>query len=108
MDDFVLSWNLHHLRRSRNEQLAFGRPLSMFSMPEQFGTKDYICHVDDDIIEACKNECVFKTDIPCDQDVYDFCTSTMVENMWAKPNDPKSARELYINLHREAFNHIMY
>ena len=74
MNDFVLTWNLHHLRRSGNEQLAYGRPISMYTLPEQYGTHDYLCHIDDDVIEACRNECVLKGDVPCDQDIYDLCT----------------------------------
>ena len=76
----------------------------LYTMPEQYGTHDYLCHIDDEVIEACRNECVLKGYVPCYQDIYDLCTIIMTDNIWTKTADARSARELYISLRREVLN----
>ncbi|OWF42809.1 hypothetical protein KP79_PYT10902 [Mizuhopecten yessoensis] len=42
LDDFAWLWNLHLLRKSRNDQLAHGGPILMYISPEQYDTQDYV------------------------------------------------------------------
>jgi len=73
-------WNLHILRKSRNEQLAHGRPIVMYTLAEQNGTRDYLCHLENVYIDACKEEYTFKNRIHCDDDIYELCLAIMEEN----------------------------
>lgn len=99
-------WNLHEVRKSRNDQLQFGRPISLYTLPELYETRDYRQLTNEIYVQACKEECVFKTEIPCDKDVYELCCHLIRKNGWQKANDAISARELYIQL-REEILHLL-
>ncbi|OWF47264.1 hypothetical protein KP79_PYT26190 [Mizuhopecten yessoensis] len=99
--DFALLSNLHLLRNSRNNLLAHGRPILMYTSPELYDTQDYVYPAGNQYAGASKEECTFKNGIPCDPDVYQLCLEIMLENGWNVPNDATCARELYIRLRRE-------
>ncbi|OWF45984.1 hypothetical protein KP79_PYT15442 [Mizuhopecten yessoensis] len=52
LDDFALLWNFHLLRKSRNDQLAHGRPIIMYTSPELYDTLDYVYPVWNPYVEA--------------------------------------------------------
>ncbi|KAJ8310790.1 hypothetical protein KUTeg_012655, partial [Tegillarca granosa] len=80
LDDFSLLWNTHYIRKTHNEQIAYGRPDLMYTVPAMFNTRDYSTSVDDVTVNVCQEECIFKTRIHCDKDVHDVCRLLMEEN----------------------------
>ena len=70
----------------------------MYSIPELYGTRDYLCDVEPGRLEACAEECTFTSDIHCDEDIHDLACMYMEENGWSTPTDPYSAADLYLSL----------
>ncbi|KAJ8298966.1 hypothetical protein KUTeg_023026, partial [Tegillarca granosa] len=80
LDDFSLLWNTHYIRKTHNEQIAYGRPDLMYTVPAMFNTRDFSTPVDDVTVNVCQEECIFKTRIHCDKDVHDVCRLLKEEN----------------------------
>ncbi|XP_053389548.1 uncharacterized protein LOC128552527 [Mercenaria mercenaria] len=100
LDEIKMLWNLHPIRRTKNDQLAYGRPVMMFTSPEEYGVYDYIRPVPCHYLQECKEECTFKDNVFCDVDVNEMCILLMQEHGWQKANDAISGRELYERLRR--------
>lgn len=101
LDDTAQVWNAHNIRPSRNLNVPSGQQNVMFAVPELYRTTDFLCPVEDEHIQLCKNECVFRLAVPCDPDVSELCTIFMAESHLAPPPDPYEAVNLYLHL-REA------
>ncbi|XP_030609254.1 uncharacterized protein LOC115796912 [Archocentrus centrarchus] len=101
LDETAQVWNAHSIRPSKNINIPSGRPNVMYTLPELYRTRDFICHVEEEHVELCKNECVFRQTKPCDQDVYELCSILMSESHRTPPTDPYQAVNLYMHL-REA------
>ena len=70
-------WNVHAIRRTKNHQICFGRPILMYTSPGAYGTTDYLCRVEHFYVDACKDDCIFKDNISftSDADVNDLCVN---------------------------------
>ncbi|XP_070411871.1 uncharacterized protein [Nothobranchius furzeri] len=101
LDDTVQVWNAHVIRPSRNIHVPSGRPNVMYALPQLNGTRDFLSPVEDEPLQLCKDECVFRRPIPCDQDVYELCNIFIAESHLTLPSDPYQAMTLYRHL-REA------
>ncbi|CAH1114742.1 unnamed protein product [Psylliodes chrysocephalus] len=97
LDQVVLEWNIHKIRRLKNTVSPSGRPCIMYEMPSIYKTRSYMVGVPNFAIEALRSECKFLK-YPCDQDVFDLCNILLVENNWEKGSDPHEAVDLYIQL----------
>lgn len=73
----------------------------MFSCPQMYSTTDYLCSIDNDKLQLCRQECVTKDTIPCDETVFEQCCIIMEENGWDFPKSVVEACELYVNLRTE-------
>lgn len=80
--------------------LAHGRPVMMFNVPETYGTQDYLVPVDDDKVKMCEDHCTFKSELPCDEDIFEMCCILMEESGLSLPHDPDEAVSLYKTLRR--------
>ena len=98
LDELATIWSGHLIRATREEHSLHGRPYCLYNIPQLYGSQDYKYNVPELKIEACKQECVFKTNIPCDPDFYDLCNMFMDENDWEFPQSADEACELYLNL----------
>lgn len=96
-------WNLHTIRKTTNDQLAHGRPFTMYTTPDNYDTHDYLCQVNELHIEACKEQCTFK-DIVCDKDLKALCELLMEEKGWQKAKDAVSGRYLYKALRENVYS----
>ena len=97
LDQVVLEWNVHKIRKSRNSISPVGRPAVMFEIPSIYETRSYLVEVPDFAIDAIKEECrVLK--YPCDKDIYDLCNIIMCEKGYLRENDPFKTIDLYIAL----------
>ena len=68
----------------------------MYEVPEMFDTQDYLCDVDPECVEACKDICKSKDLSPCiDEDIFDLCVGTMTELDLDVPMDSDEALVLY-------------
>lgn len=101
MDDTVQVWNGHTIRPSRNISVPSGRPNVMYALPQLYGSRDFLTPVEDEYLQLCKDECVFRRAILCDSDVYQLCNILMAESHLTLPRDPYQAVNLYGHL-REA------
>ncbi|XP_038133904.1 uncharacterized protein LOC119778637 [Cyprinodon tularosa] len=101
LEDTVQVWNAHTIRPSKNISVPSGRPNVMYALPQLYGTRDFLSLVEDEHIQLCKDECVFRQLIPCDPDVYGLCNILMSESHLTLPRDPYQAVNLYRHL-REA------
>ena len=61
-------------------------------------SRDYLQPLENQYVEACKEECRFKNIVPCDQDVYDICELLMLQNGWQKAEDADTGLDLYKRL----------
>lgn len=98
MDITRKSWNSHLICPSKNEYVPCGRPDVMHTVPELYGTEDYLCDVPEQEIVRCQQNCVSRSDIACDKDVHTLCTSIMAQNNLTVPTDAYVAIDLYIEL----------
>ncbi|XP_072223124.1 uncharacterized protein [Leuresthes tenuis] len=94
-------WNAHTIRPSKNTNVPSGQPNVMYALPQLCGTRDFLSPVEDEHLQLCKDECVFRVPIPCDPDVYELCHIFMAESHLTLPTDPYQAVSLYLHL-REA------
>ncbi|XP_072220165.1 uncharacterized protein [Leuresthes tenuis] len=98
LDDTAQVWNAHTIRPSKNTS---GQPNVMSALPQLCGTRDFLSPVEDEHLQLCKDECVFRVPIPCDPDVYELCHIFMAESHLTLPTDPYQTVSLYLHL-REA------
>ncbi|KAF7643707.1 hypothetical protein LDENG_00234950 [Lucifuga dentata] len=86
------------LKINYNLNVPSGQPNVMYSLPELYGTRDFLAPVENDYLEQYKNECVFCQPIRCDADVYALCNVVMAECHLNLPRDPYQAIDLYLQL----------
>ncbi|PIK52036.1 hypothetical protein BSL78_11049 [Apostichopus japonicus] len=106
LDNTVLQWNTHRISRSRLHPGPFGRPTMMYFAPRTYLTRDFSNHVEPDELEVCREECRFKDDFPCSQEVFELCCVLMNEQNWLPPTSPQEAVDLYLYL-REAIRNLL-
>ncbi len=104
LDEFVLMWNLHRIRRSRNTFTLPGRPVVMYTQPHLFGTDERLVAVSDQSLRACSDLYINKPDLPCDEDVYYVCQHIMTDLAWSMPNDAEEASDLYVKIRNIVYN----
>ncbi|XP_041834069.1 uncharacterized protein LOC121635073 [Melanotaenia boesemani] len=106
LDDTAQVWNAHQIRPSKNINVPSGRPNVMYALPELYRTRDFLSPTENEHVQLCKNECVFRLTIPCDPDVYELCNLFMSEFRRMAPTDPYQAIDLYMCL-REAISAVL-
>ena len=70
----------------------------MYTVPSLFDAEDYMSPVDDAKVRACEEHCTFKSEYPCDKDMFELCSVLMEENGLAVPRNPDEAKQLYLTL----------
>ncbi|XP_062422189.1 uncharacterized protein LOC134102881 [Pungitius pungitius] len=97
LNEVILTWNSHRVRRVHNSRSPHGRPSILHAVPQLFGGRDCLHHVDLENVQVCLEECVFK-DFPCDEDVFHICVDLMSEYNLKLNNDVFETVNLYIEL----------
>ncbi|KAL5013785.1 hypothetical protein ScPMuIL_008055 [Solemya velum] len=95
LDDTVLAWNMHNIRRNRHSVSPYGRLFMMYNQPQVYECAHRIIQVTPQALKGCEGMYQEKDELPCDKDVYNFCRYTMDERGWQDPCDAKEAKELY-------------
>ncbi|CAI5653177.1 unnamed protein product [Oreochromis niloticus] len=98
LDDAAQVWNTHSIRPSKNINIPSGRPNLMYTLPELYGTRDFLCPTEEEHVDLCKNECVFRLTKPCDPVVYELCNILMSESHLTPPTDPYQAVNLHMHI----------
>lgn len=98
LDLAVSMWNNHTIRPSRNANAPSGQPRRMFDHPSLFNTRDYLCPVSREDINACRDQVEFRTSICCNANVYDVFIDIMAENSLLPPITADEAVVLYRRL----------
>ena len=98
LDDTAQVWNTHNIRPSKNPNVPSGNPNVMHALPELYRTTDYLAPVAHDSLQFCKDQCLFRSNIPCDPDVYELCNIVMSESHLGHPRDAYEAINLYTHL----------
>ncbi|KAJ8321138.1 hypothetical protein KUTeg_001263 [Tegillarca granosa] len=101
LDETAKVWDSHLIRRSRNTNVPTGRPNIMYSIPELYSTDNYLCEIDDEEIEICKEHATFRSGLHCDEDIYNMCIQIIAENSLLIPKDPYQALDLYLELRQK-------
>ncbi|XP_027858982.1 uncharacterized protein LOC114135683 [Xiphophorus couchianus] len=97
LNEVVSAWNHHRIRPTHNSQSPHGRPFMMYTVPEVYGTRDYLHSIDLNRVETCLENCVFK-DFPCDEDVFSICVDLISEHNLNVTDDVFATTDLYIRL----------
>ncbi|XP_022111601.1 uncharacterized protein LOC110990810 [Acanthaster planci] len=100
LDKMAEVWDGQRIRKNKQEHLAYGRPLTMFELPQLYNTMDYLKLVDRDRVNVCKEECLFNDNYPCDEDLFNYACLLMGAAGRRAPNTPEEAIHLYIDLRR--------
>ncbi|KAA0706217.1 hypothetical protein E1301_Tti016289 [Triplophysa tibetana] len=100
LDTVVNMWNNHRIRRSNGRDIQHGKPFLMYNLPELYQSKDYMNPLDAERLNVIihENICLWKSDIPCDRDLYDLCVLVMGENNLQPSATATEALRLYINI----------
>ncbi|KAJ8024994.1 hypothetical protein HOLleu_35071 [Holothuria leucospilota] len=101
LNQIVLEWNAHPIRRSRNAGAPFGRPLVMHSAPGLYGRRDDLHPAQKNEIDFCLEEETTRVLYPCDPEMFEMCSLIMEENQIVAPSDPYQAVDLYVALRQE-------
>lgn len=104
LDDTAQIWNAHTIKPSKNVNVPSGRPNVMYALPELYRTTDLLAPVENENLQLCKNECIFRLTIPCDPDVYELCNMIMAESPESSQR-PVSSCEL-IHAFKRCYQHI--
>ena len=110
LDMLTEMWNDHYIRKTTNEQAFYGRPSLMFESPQLYNTRSYLCEIDRDVIDACKESdlCTLKKECPCqDESVFDLCVELMEEKNLDPPQSASDSLELYLSL-RAPLRHLLH
>ena len=90
-------------QRIRTPQVV--APVVLYTLPRLFHATSHVKEVDQNHIEICQSECMFRSHLPCDTDIFDLCMMYMVENSLQPPENLEEALELYIflriSIHRD-------
>ncbi|KAK1168043.1 hypothetical protein AOXY_G10881 [Acipenser oxyrinchus oxyrinchus] len=98
LDATVDVWNSHVIRPSKNDKVPHGRPSVMYSVPELYDTQDYLCGITPHGVNACKEDCTFRSTFACDEDVFRLCTLIVAERNLDIANEAYKALDLYQEL----------
>ncbi|KAF6733686.1 hypothetical protein FQA47_015407 [Oryzias melastigma] len=101
LDSTKETWNSHVIRPSSKEHVPHGRPDAMHLIPELYDTEDYLSQVSEEDLARCEDDCVHRSDIACDGDVFTLCTHIMAQNSLNVPVDAYTAIDLYLFLRGE-------
>ena len=94
-------WNNHHIRRSSNVNVPFGRPEQMYLFPSLWNADDHSVVITETDMAACCREADFRSAIPCDEDVYEVCVAIMKEHNLTPAQTCVEAIDLYLYIRRE-------
>lgn len=79
-------------------KMCRGHPVLMYTVPQVYGAEDKLKTVNLEEVAVCKDECISKSQFPCDETVFELCVLLMQENGWDAPTDAFDAAELYTSL----------
>ena len=82
----------------KNQRTPIGRPLVLYNFPELCGTEDFLWEVEEIKVDLCKEQCIEKSEVLCDEELLELCHLVMEEHGWNNPADAQEAIELYILL----------
>lgn len=101
MDLTKNTWNNHLICPSKNAHVPSGRHDATYTIPELYGTEDYLCPVAEEDLVRCEEHCTKRHGIACDDDLSTICTNIMAEKELQVPVDAYMAIDLYLLLRRE-------
>ena len=99
LDETSATWNRHDIRPSGNNSVPFYRPDVMFYAPELWQTQQL--SVQDSDIDSCSQGALFRSVIPCCEDVYGVCVSIMGRDNMDPPKNFSEGLQLYLYLQNE-------
>ena len=98
LDRVTSVWNNHIIRRSSNVNIPYGRPNCMYYTPEIFNCRDYLQNVSQLELDICKQYCVSRESISCDEQIFNECCEIMQEENIDIPDTRESAEQTYLYL----------
>ncbi|XP_060713398.1 uncharacterized protein LOC132837645 [Tachysurus vachellii] len=101
LDSTKDTWNSHLIRPLRNSLVPHGRPDVMYTLPELYETEDYISQVTVEDCDTCEDQCIHRSDIPCDEDIFTLCSHIMAQHQLRIPKERFTALNMYLALRQE-------
>ena len=71
------TWNGHRIRKAKNQRTPNGRPLVLYNFPELCGTEDFLWEVEEIKVDLCKEQCIEKSEVLCDEELLELCHLVM-------------------------------
>ena len=99
----VIEWNSHNIRPTKNQNCPDGKPSVMYGLPHLYGTRSYLNHVQPVYIEACREECTFRGQLPCEEDFYELFMIYVEELNKGFPQTTDDAVELYMDIRHQLY-----
>lgn len=100
LDRTAETWNSHTIRPSANHNVPHGRPNIMYYVPSLWQAEDRRCNVSMADFDACCQRAIFRSPVPCDEDVYHLSLSIMRRDRLNPSSDLSECVELYLHLRR--------
>ena len=76
----------------------------MFEVPSLWGTENQLTEASSNEIDICKTEAVFRSALPCYQDIFDLCIEIMNRDNLDQTQGAQQAIDLYLHLREEIVN----
>lgn len=73
----------------------------MYYTPLLWNAEDHLCNVSIADFNVCREEALFRSSIPCDEDVYEMCVIIMRRDQSEPPSNFSEAVELYTHLQQD-------
>ena len=97
--DIMQLWNTHYIRKSRNEDAPHGKPDIMYYMPELFGGRDCLLHVDEvEVAVASLSDLLTIPPPTCQDDYTELFRLLMTEGGMTPPTTIEEADDLLVYL----------
>lgn len=72
--------------------------MTMFKMPQNYSSENYLMYVDEKDLEVCEEECIFNTHTTFDETLNEICQIIIIEENLNVTNDPYELVNTYIQL----------
>lgn len=88
-------WNTHRIRINAGSRGYGGRPVTLYNLPELYGTLDFKYLVETEELDICLEMSSSVDTLPCDKDVYELATMYTEEHNLSSPADAYEAASLF-------------
>lgn len=93
-------WNNHKISISKKAVAIADRPHNLWHLYKLYKVKNYAVPVPEADIRNHSASCIFQP-LPCDEEIYRYCSSLMEQNNMKMPETATEGKELYLWLKQQ-------